>query len=52
MMGIPVDLQAVTRDVKARVRRVIGELESIRTAAGSDICIAPSRVLGIGALDP
>jgi hypothetical protein len=33
MMGrpprAPVDLQAVTRDVKARVRRVIGELEAI-----------------------
>jgi hypothetical protein len=33
MMGrpprIPVDLQAVTRDVKARIRRVIGELEAI-----------------------
>jgi hypothetical protein len=33
MMGrpprVPVDLQAVTRDVKARVRRVIGELEAI-----------------------
>ena len=33
MMGRPprvtVDLQAVTRDVKARVRRVIGELEAI-----------------------
>ena len=33
MMGRPprvaVDLQAVTRDVKARVRRVIGELETI-----------------------
>jgi hypothetical protein len=29
MMGIPVDLQTVTCDVKARVRRVIGELESI-----------------------
>jgi NAD(P)-dependent dehydrogenase (short-subunit alcohol dehydrogenase family) len=26
---LPVDLQAVTRDVKARVRRVIGELEAI-----------------------
>jgi hypothetical protein len=25
----PVDLQAVTKDVKARVRRVIGELEAI-----------------------
>jgi hypothetical protein len=25
----PVDLQAVTRDVKARARRVIGELEAI-----------------------
>jgi hypothetical protein len=33
MMGrpprVPVNLQAVTRDVKARVRRVIGELEAI-----------------------
>jgi hypothetical protein len=33
MMGrpprVPVDLQTVTRDVKARVRRVIGELEAI-----------------------
>src|SRR5215831_8397570 len=33
MMGrprrVPVDLQAVTRDVKARVRRVIGDLEAI-----------------------
>ena len=33
MMGrpprVPVDLQAVTRDVKARLRRVIGELEVI-----------------------
>jgi len=33
MMGrpprVPVDLHAVTRDVKARVRRVIGELEAI-----------------------
>jgi hypothetical protein len=33
MMGrpprVPVDLQAVTRDVKVRVRRVIGELEAI-----------------------
>ena len=33
MMGRPpraaVDLQAVTRDVRARVRRVIGELEAI-----------------------
>jgi hypothetical protein len=26
---VPVDLQAVTRDIKARVRRVIGELEAI-----------------------
>ena len=26
---VPVDLQTVTRDVKARVRRVIGELEAI-----------------------
>jgi hypothetical protein len=26
---VPVDLQAVTRDVKVRVRRVIGELEVI-----------------------
>ena len=26
---VPVDLQAVTRDVKARVRRVVGELEAI-----------------------
>jgi hypothetical protein len=26
---VPVDLQAVTRHVKARVRRVIGELEAI-----------------------
>jgi hypothetical protein len=25
----PVDLQAVTRDVKDRIRRVIGELEAI-----------------------
>jgi hypothetical protein len=25
----PVDLEAVTRDVKARVRRVIGDLEAI-----------------------
>jgi hypothetical protein len=25
----PVDLQAVTRDIKAKVRRVIGELEAI-----------------------
>jgi hypothetical protein len=25
----PVDLQAVTRDVKAKIRRVIGELEAI-----------------------
>ena len=25
----PVDLQAVTKDVKARVRRVIGDLEAI-----------------------
>ena len=33
MMGrpprVPVDLQAVTRDVKTRIRRVIGELEAI-----------------------
>ena len=33
MMGrsprVPVDLQAVTKDVKAHVRRVIGELEAI-----------------------
>jgi hypothetical protein len=33
MMGrpprVPVDLQAVTRNVKVRVRRVIGELEAI-----------------------
>jgi len=33
MMGrpprVPVDLQAVTRDIKARVRQVIGELEAI-----------------------
>jgi hypothetical protein len=33
MMGraprVPVDLQAVTRDVKARVRRVVGDLEAI-----------------------
>ena len=33
MMGrpprVPVDLQVVTRDVKARVRRVIGDLEAI-----------------------
>ena len=33
MMGrpprVPVDLQAVTRDVKTHVRRVIGELEAI-----------------------
>jgi hypothetical protein len=26
---VPVDLQALTRDVKARIRRVIGELEAI-----------------------
>jgi hypothetical protein len=25
----PVDLQAVTRDTKARIRRIIGELEAI-----------------------
>jgi hypothetical protein len=25
----PVDLEAVTRDVKAKIRRVIGELEAI-----------------------
>ena len=25
----PVDLQAVTRDIKAKIRRVIGELEAI-----------------------
>jgi hypothetical protein len=33
MMGrpprVPVDLQAVTRDVKAKIRRVVGELEAI-----------------------
>jgi hypothetical protein len=33
MMGrpprVPVDLQAATRDVKAKIRRVIGELEAI-----------------------
>ena len=33
MMGrpprVPVDLQAVTRDVKVRVRRVIGEVEAV-----------------------
>jgi hypothetical protein len=33
MMGCPprtpVDLQAVTRDTKARIRRIIGELEAI-----------------------
>jgi hypothetical protein len=33
MMGgaprTPVDLQAVTRDTKARIRRIIGELEAI-----------------------
>ena len=38
MMGrpprVPVDLQAVTRDVKARVRRVIGELEAIEQQQG------------------
>ena len=26
---VPVDLQAVTRDVKAKIRQVIGELEAI-----------------------
>jgi hypothetical protein len=26
---MPVDLQAVTRDTKARIRRIIGELEAI-----------------------
>jgi hypothetical protein len=25
----PIDLQAVTRDIKAKIRRVIGELEAI-----------------------
>ena len=27
--GVPVDLQAVTRDTEARLRRIIGELEAI-----------------------
>ena len=26
---VPLDLQAVTKDVKAKIRRVIGELEAI-----------------------
>jgi hypothetical protein len=31
---VPVDLQAVTRDIKARVRRVIGELDAIEQQQG------------------
>jgi len=31
---VPADLQAVTRDVKARLRRVIGELEAIEQQQG------------------
>ena len=30
----PVDLQAVTRDVKTKIRRVIGELEAIELQQG------------------
>jgi hypothetical protein len=47
MMGRPprvhVDLQAVTRDVKARVRRVIGELEAIEQQQ-DPIFLAPRDV--------
>jgi hypothetical protein len=41
----PVDLQAVTRDVKAKIRRVIGELEAIELqqdpifGSPRDVCV-------------
>jgi hypothetical protein len=48
MMGrpprVPVDLQAVTRDVKARVRRVIGELEAIEQQADPIFCGSERRL--------
>ena len=37
----PVDLQAVTKDVKAKIRRVIGELEAIELL--QDPILASSR---------
>jgi hypothetical protein len=37
----PVDLQAVTRDVKAKIRRVIGELEAIELQ--QDVIFASPR---------
>jgi hypothetical protein len=40
----PVDLQTVTKDVKARVRRVIGELEAIE-AQTDPIFASPRDVL-------
>jgi hypothetical protein len=39
----PVDLQAVTRDVKAKIRRVIGELEGIEQQQ-APIFLAPRDV--------
>jgi hypothetical protein len=47
MMGrpsrVPVDLQAVTKDVKAKIRRVIEELEAIKIVAPitrAELCVA------------
>jgi hypothetical protein len=39
----PVDLQAVTRDVRAKIRRVIGELEAIEQQQ-DPIFVAPRDV--------
>jgi hypothetical protein len=39
----PVDLQAVTRDVKTKIRRVIGELEAIEQQQ-DPIFVAPRDV--------
>jgi hypothetical protein len=47
----PVDLQTVTKDVKARVRRVIGELEAIEAADRSDLRLAKGCVARPGARD-
>ena len=42
----PVDLQAVTRDVKARVRRVIGDLEAIEQNQRSNFSRSKGRIFG------
>jgi len=42
MVRTPVDLLATTRDVKLRIRRVIGELEAIERH--QDPCLTPAQV--------